>query len=280
MTVPLKGRTPNGGVKNPKPEPTTFTEALAAIKNLQRRAFVVSYVERPNATRAAKLAGYSQKTAYSQGQRLLKDVEVSSAIRLGQEETAMPASEVKSRTSEVARATLEDFFTFDQRQHRPMQLRPVSELLTELFSEIAFEERFVKRAEFLGKKERADHDKAQAARKREALRMELEMEDNPKAKRWAPGPPVIVEVERLDLAKARDLGVLHLLKSLKYTQHGPAIELQSQEHARDQLGKLHGLWRDEPDSQSPKPDGSPQPIPDDDRAERLQAVLDRAKATE
>jgi len=43
-----------------------------------RRAFVVHYDG--NATEAAIKAGYSKKTAYSQGQRLLKNVEVARAI--------------------------------------------------------------------------------------------------------------------------------------------------------------------------------------------------------
>lgn len=45
----------------------------------QKRAFVVAY--NGNATEAAKAAGYSEKTAYAQGSRLLKDAEVIAAIR-------------------------------------------------------------------------------------------------------------------------------------------------------------------------------------------------------
>lgn len=43
--------------------------------------FVEEYPIDLNATQAAIRAGYSEKTAYSQGQRLLKDVEVSAAIQ-------------------------------------------------------------------------------------------------------------------------------------------------------------------------------------------------------
>ena len=48
--------------------------------NERQRQFVNEYVVDYNATQAAKRAGYSTKTAYSQGQRLLKHVEVSKAI--------------------------------------------------------------------------------------------------------------------------------------------------------------------------------------------------------
>lgn len=50
-----------------------------ALKEMQQ-AFADYYLETSNATEAAKKAGYSEKTAYSQGQRLLKNVEVKSYI--------------------------------------------------------------------------------------------------------------------------------------------------------------------------------------------------------
>ena len=47
----------------------------------KRKAFVREYPIDLNATKAAIRAGYSEKTAYSQGQRLLKNVEVADAIQ-------------------------------------------------------------------------------------------------------------------------------------------------------------------------------------------------------
>ena len=46
---------------------------------LKQRKFVEAYTD--NATAAALAAGYSPKTAYSQGQRLLKKVEIITAIK-------------------------------------------------------------------------------------------------------------------------------------------------------------------------------------------------------
>jgi phage terminase small subunit len=43
--------------------------------NERQRLFYKEYLVDSNATQAAKRAGYSEKTAYSQGQRLLKNVE-------------------------------------------------------------------------------------------------------------------------------------------------------------------------------------------------------------
>ena len=48
--------------------------------NDQQRAFVREYAKDCNATQAAIRAGYSPKSAYSQGQRLLKHAEVKAEL--------------------------------------------------------------------------------------------------------------------------------------------------------------------------------------------------------
>ncbi len=47
--------------------------------------FVEEYLLDLNATAAAKRAGYSERTAYAQGQRLLKQVEIAAAIKKAQD---------------------------------------------------------------------------------------------------------------------------------------------------------------------------------------------------
>ena len=54
----------------------------------RQRRFADAYLASPNATRAAEAAGYSKKTAYSQGQRLLKNAEIAAFIRERQEQAA------------------------------------------------------------------------------------------------------------------------------------------------------------------------------------------------
>ena len=48
--------------------------------NDRQGLFVSEYIKDMNATQAAIRAGYSKKTAYSQGQRLLKNVEIKKAV--------------------------------------------------------------------------------------------------------------------------------------------------------------------------------------------------------
>ena len=52
---------------------------MAKLTEKQQR-FIDYFIQSANATQAALLAGYSQKTSYSQGQRLLKNVEIKSVI--------------------------------------------------------------------------------------------------------------------------------------------------------------------------------------------------------
>lgn len=54
----------------------------------KQRRFAEYYAEAPNATKAAEAAGYSAKTAYSQGQRLLKNAEIATHIHELQEQAA------------------------------------------------------------------------------------------------------------------------------------------------------------------------------------------------
>ena len=56
--------------------------------NDQHRQFVTEYLIDFNATQAAIRAGYSKKTAYSQGQRLLKHAEVQKALAAAKEARA------------------------------------------------------------------------------------------------------------------------------------------------------------------------------------------------
>lgn len=71
----------------------------------KKQLFADEYLIDLNATQAAIRAGYSEKTAHSQGPRLLEDVEVAEAIRLAQaartEQVKIDAGYVLSRLGEI-----------------------------------------------------------------------------------------------------------------------------------------------------------------------------------
>lgn len=79
--------------------------------NARQEAFINAYLQCFNATKAAIMAGYSEKTAYSIGSRLLKNVEVAAEIERRMSEAAMPATEVMYHLAQIARADIDDIMT-------------------------------------------------------------------------------------------------------------------------------------------------------------------------
>ena len=76
--------------------------------NNKRLVFTKEYLKDFNATQAAIRAGYSPKTAYSQGQRLLKNVEIKEVLAERLDELTMSAEEVLVRLGEQARSSIAD----------------------------------------------------------------------------------------------------------------------------------------------------------------------------
>lgn len=82
------------------------------ISEKQQR-FVDEYLIDLNATQAAERAGYSKKTAYSQGQRLLKNVEIQKALQARMkekdDELIMKQDEILQRLTKQARRQEKDY---------------------------------------------------------------------------------------------------------------------------------------------------------------------------
>lgn len=76
----------------------------------KRKAFVEAYLRSWNATQAAIAAGYSERTAGSQGHELLKIPEIDAAIKRRLTELTMSPDEVLTRLTEHARADMGIFF--------------------------------------------------------------------------------------------------------------------------------------------------------------------------
>lgn len=78
----------------------------------RQEKFCVEYLIDLNATQAAIRAGYREKTAYSMGQRLLKNVEIKSCIKKMRDEyydkTIMSAKEVEYLLSKAGRGELKE----------------------------------------------------------------------------------------------------------------------------------------------------------------------------
>lgn len=81
--------------------------------NHRQSTFVAEYLLSGNATLAAKKAGYSEGTAYSQGQRLLKNVVIMEALSTHQsnvmEEAEVTLAELVKEVRQISRAGRNDY---------------------------------------------------------------------------------------------------------------------------------------------------------------------------
>lgn len=97
---------------------------MAKLKNAKREDFCQQFIIDKNATQAAIRAKYSKKTAYSQGQRLLKNVDVQKRIAELQEEqirrVQIDADYVLNRLTEIDNLDILDILTDDLRDFRPL----------------------------------------------------------------------------------------------------------------------------------------------------------------
>ena len=80
----------------------------------KQQRFIEEYCVDFNATQAAIRAGYSEKTAYSIGQRLLKNVEIKAAIEARIKKKTMSADEALTRLADIARGTPAHFVDIDE----------------------------------------------------------------------------------------------------------------------------------------------------------------------
>jgi len=72
-------------------------------------SFCEHYIQTRNATKAARLAGYSPRTARQQGSRLLSNVDIRAFLSQRYKEVAMSSDEVLMRLANIARASLTDY---------------------------------------------------------------------------------------------------------------------------------------------------------------------------
>lgn len=78
-------------------------------------AFAEHYLQCWNKTEAARRAGYSAKSAYNQGYRLMKNDEISAYLRERLESLQMSADEVLVRLSNQARGNMGDFLQVSEK---------------------------------------------------------------------------------------------------------------------------------------------------------------------
>jgi phage terminase small subunit len=193
-----------------------------------------------NGAKAARIAGYSEKTARIQGSQLLTILNIKLAIKAVLDTAGMDPEEIAAHWDRIARVDLSDFYTKVEYEEKTKVLRPIIERIAELEYEIDFEDRVAKR-QTLDEDEVERHYYAQQRRRNQIIRCQVELEMNPAATYQADGPPVKKYRMQLDLVKAEELGVLDLIKSITEGRNGTGITLRDPDAALDNLAKWRGM---------------------------------------
>ena len=206
--------------------------------------FCNEYIVDFNGTQAAIRAGFSKASARSQASILLQKPHVSSHIKTLLEDAGLGPNETKKLISDIAKSSLNDYFTIKKIEHTPLVVKPLKQLINELRAEIEFEEEFANSVK-LSEDDLKTHIAMQNAREMKIVRYELELKRNPKATRIVPGETVLIDSPELDMAKLVADKERGKIKSITPGQFGTKIEMYAVDVALTNLAKIHGLFAPE-----------------------------------
>ena len=271
--------------------PSPKTNATAALEKLtpQRRKFVLAYCDTLNATKAALAAGYSPKTARTQGSQLLTILDIKAAVKAVLETASMDPEEIAARWTALARAGLDDFYTKVEHRVPTMLDAPLVNLIAEIEQKIAQDYEYTERsipilgydgerlAEYWDLYKKRERD-----RRLEILKHQMELERNPQATYQVPGGPDEISYRmQLDLVKAAELGLLDMVKTIAPTEFGLKVELRSPDAALDNLAKWQGMLTTKIDLTTKGQALAPPPIVGELSAEQARGILEaRRRARE
>ncbi|OZI09168.1 hypothetical protein BWI93_05325 [Siphonobacter sp. BAB-5385] len=204
--------------------------------------FVEEYCVDCNATQAALRAGYSAKSARQIGSENLSKPYIVAEIKRRLDALAMTAEQATKIISDIANSRLNDYLVIVPTLKTQLVKKLHVDRIQEIEEQIVFEDEYAKEAG-LEEKELALHQKAQAARRRQIVRLRLEVQRNAEAFAYVDSEPILserVEIDLAALAKDKELG---RIKKLKFGEFGPEVELQDSMAAADKILQLHGKYK-------------------------------------
>lgn len=223
--------------QQPDPPPT-FEGELKKLPKQQQR-FVKLYLQYFNASRAARECGVDPTNARNQGYRWKANDDIARVIELGMEKHGIGKFEVLARQKEIATASIEDFISIQKTVHFEERTLPAAEALDLIRDEMALLMEEIESAP----EERQVEIKGELKHyRREERRAERAMTKDPSALIRVGLERVEQWQQQIDLKKAEDAGVLHLLKSVKKSQDGSiTITLHDSQKALEWFGDHYGL---------------------------------------
>lgn len=216
----------------------------------KQKRFCEEYLVDFNATRAAIRAGYSRDTARFIACENLTKPNILQFIDEKLSEMSIGGQEALKLISDIAKTSLNDYFTIKMVEHTPRVQKSLQVLIKEIENQIEFEKQFAGQAK-LSKEERKAYQQSQKQRALQIIRYRLELKYNPKATRIVDGQTILVDSAELDMVKLVADKEGGRIKSISHTPHGPRVEMYSADVALMNIARIHGLYRDEEEKKNP-----------------------------
>lgn len=208
----------------------------------KQKQFCVEYLVDFNATKAAIRAGYSVKTASEMGWENLRKPQIKDLIDKKLDELALSKTETVKLLSDIAKGSLNDYFVIRKEVHTPRISKPLTKIIQEIKEKLEDNQKFFERAGITdGDLVKSFHD-SQRSLELEIIRLQVELERNPKACRIVDGVPVLVDVAELDLPRLVKDKENGRIKSIAPSEHGIKVEMYAADAAAKELLKVHGAY--------------------------------------
>lgn len=226
--------------------PLTFADAYARLTDKQK-VWVASYLRCFNKTQAARDAklGKTELSNRQQGLQTSRLPAVMAAIEAGFREAHMTPAEIIARLEAQASADLAEFYFPVEYEVDVFESVSLRVKLDHLRKKHAIAEdlrdRFEDRAPIL-----FEENKLKALRlEQEIFEVEVALSENPNATFEAKTGTRMETRWEIDIIKAREAGLSHLLQEISYDQRGqPKLKLADKVRSQELLGKYHKLWVD------------------------------------
>lgn len=211
----------------------------------KQKLFCQAYLDNNfNATKAAIAAGYSKTTAKEMGYENLTKPHLREEIdRLAKEQT-ISADETVKLISDIAKFDIKDYLITRKVERSDRVKKPLIDIIQEVKDQISFEEEFVRRVPITDKEAQKSYDKMIASLNAKVVRLEIELERNPKAHRIVHGETKLVDEVELDLVKLKKDKESGRIKSFKYGKYGIEVEFYSAADMAVNMARIYGKFKD------------------------------------
>ena len=220
-----------------------MSEDTRSALNNRQQLFVDDYLIHFSATKAAKNAGYSEKTAYSQGQRLLKNVEIISHVESRLKESRMGSDKVMKMMSDIAGSNINDYFKVVDYESTDSKKISIPEWIELRMIEIKKKERYLELSPGIDEDSKTEiighiswiYDEIKKAK------IDLEFDANAFKEIAVPIIRQRVELDLIKLAADKESGKI---KSFEMKEFGPKVELYPVDAMLDKLARVNGMYTD------------------------------------